>query len=117
MGRNAIVSQSGGATAVINASLAGVLAAAALARGEDCEGADLICLPEVPFDMDRFIEKINSLHKDHPAVVVAAEGIRTEEGWYAADSERSVSVRDGSGGYPPECKPQKAHSAGMDQQQ
>ncbi len=31
--------------------------AAALAKGEDCEGVDLIYLPEVPFDTQDFIEK------------------------------------------------------------
>ncbi len=32
--------------------------AAALAKGEDCEGPDMIFLPEVEFDMDQFIEKV-----------------------------------------------------------
>ena len=32
-------------------------AAAALARGDDCEGVDLICLPEIPFHTDRFLER------------------------------------------------------------
>ena len=34
-------------------------AAAALAKAEDCEGVDMICLPEVPFNVDHFVEKWN----------------------------------------------------------
>lgn len=61
-------------------------AAAALARGEDCEGADLICLSEVPFYMDRFMTKVEALQKDHPSVVVAvSEGIRAADGRYVAE--------------------------------
>ena len=33
-------------------------AAAALAKAEDCEGVDMICLPEVPFNVDHFVEKV-----------------------------------------------------------
>ena len=32
--------------------------AAVLAKSEDCEGPDLIYLPEVPFDVDVFLEKV-----------------------------------------------------------
>ena len=32
-------------------------AAAALAKGEDCSGVDAIYLPEVTFDVDKFMEK------------------------------------------------------------
>ena len=35
--------------------------AAALAKGEDCEGVDLICLPEVPFDPDAFLSRVKDL--------------------------------------------------------
>ena len=33
-------------------------AAAALAKSDDCEGVDMICLPEVPFNVDHFVEKV-----------------------------------------------------------
>ena len=45
-------------------------AAAALAQGEDCEGVDLICLPEVPFDPDKFITKVETLQKERASIVV-----------------------------------------------
>lgn len=38
-------------------------AAAALAKGEDCEGADLIYLPETVFDIDKFLAKIEEIQK------------------------------------------------------
>lgn len=34
--------------------------AAALAKGEDCEGVDLICLPEVPFEPEAFLARVVS---------------------------------------------------------
>lgn len=73
-------------------------AAAALARGEDCEGVDLICLPEVPFDMERFVDKVKSLHKNRPALVIAvAEGIKTEDGRYVAELAGGVPEEDDFG--------------------
>ena len=38
-------------------------AAAALAKGDDCEGVDMICLPEVPFHVDRFVEKVRVMQE------------------------------------------------------
>ena len=41
--------------------------AAALAQGEDCTGPDLIYLPELPFDVEKFGEKVRDLlAKNHP---------------------------------------------------
>ncbi len=39
-------------------------AAAALARGEDCEGVNMICLPEVPFDIEHFIDKVERMQRE-----------------------------------------------------
>lgn len=36
-------------------------AARALARGKDCDGVDMICLPEVPFTVDGFLNKVQDL--------------------------------------------------------
>lgn len=58
-------------------------AASALAAGEDCEGVDGIYLPEVPFDMDKFVEKVRKLLETKSAVVMAvSEGIKTADGKY-----------------------------------
>ncbi len=45
-------------------------------------GADVILLPEIPFDMDAVCAKIsdNELHDKHYSIVVVAEGARSREG-------------------------------------
>ncbi len=44
-------------------------------------GADIILIPEIPFDLDKVCEKIsdNELHDKHYAIVVVAEGATTRE--------------------------------------
>ena len=50
--------------------------ATALAKTEECEGPDLIYLPEVPFDIDRFLAKVKDLLKKKSSIVIAvSEGI------------------------------------------
>ncbi|RZS92697.1 6-phosphofructokinase [Cuneatibacter caecimuris] len=57
--------------------------AAALAKCEDCEGPDMIFLPEIPFDVESFLKKISELHKTKKSIVVAvSEGIRLADGRY-----------------------------------
>lgn len=73
-------------------------AAAALARSEDCEGVDLICLPEVPFHMDRFMTKLEALQKDHPSIIVAvSEGVKAPDGHYIAEMAGSDLTIDSFG--------------------
>lgn len=61
-------------------------AAAALAEDEDCEGAAMICLPEVPFDPEHFIARVDALQQQTPSLVVAvSEGVRTAEGRYVCE--------------------------------
>ena len=61
-------------------------AAAALAKAEDCEGVDMICLPEVPFDPEHFIARVDTLQQQTPSLVVAvSEGVRTAEGRYVCE--------------------------------
>ncbi|MDE5613968.1 MAG: diphosphate--fructose-6-phosphate 1-phosphotransferase, partial [Treponemataceae bacterium] len=71
-------------------------AAAALAKSEDCEGVDMICLPEVPFNVDRFVEKVAKMQKDKASIVIAvSEGVKLEDGRYVcelADDEHAVDA-------------------------
>lgn len=77
--------------------------AAALAKGEDCEGVDLICLPEVPFDPDAFLSRVKDLLQEKKSVVIAvSEGITTADGKYVfelaeSDSETSAGAVDAFG--------------------
>lgn len=72
--------------------------AAALARGEDCEGPDLIYLPEIPFDLHAFSDKVKELLSRKPSVVVAvSEGIRTADGTYVCELGSSIDFVDAFG--------------------
>ena len=72
--------------------------AAALAKGEDCEGPDLIYLPEIPFDLHAFSEKVKELLSKKPSVVVAvSEGIRTADGTYVCELGSSIDFVDAFG--------------------
>ncbi|MCD8299896.1 MAG: 6-phosphofructokinase [Clostridiales bacterium] len=57
--------------------------AAALSEDDDCYGPDLIYLPEIPFDIHMFRDKVGKLLKEKRSVVVAvSEGIHTADGTY-----------------------------------
>ena len=57
--------------------------AAALAKCEDCEGVDMIYMPELPFDVDKFLQKVKVLLEKKKSVVIAvSEGIKTPDGKY-----------------------------------
>ena len=61
-------------------------ASAALAKSDDCEGVDAIFLPEVPLDLDKFVDKVRLLAKKKPAIViVVSEGIKTTEGEFVCE--------------------------------
>lgn len=72
--------------------------AAALSAGEDCDGPDLIYLPEIPFDMDKFMEKVKSLLEQQDTVVVAvSEGIRLADGQYVSGLSGNADYVDAFG--------------------
>jgi 6-phosphofructokinase 1 len=72
--------------------------AAALSRGEDCEGPDLIYLPEVTFDLQNFRDRVAKLLECETSVVVAvSEGIRTSDGKYVCEMGKSVDFVDAFG--------------------
>ena len=72
--------------------------AAALSQGEDCDGPDLIYLPEITFDLHQFSDKVKQLLEKKPSVVVAvSEGIRTGDGNYVCELGSSVDFVDAFG--------------------
>ncbi len=72
--------------------------AAALAKGEDCCGPDLIYLPEIPFDVQTFGERVKKLlKKKSSVVVVVSEGIRLEDGRYVCELGQSIDFVDAFG--------------------
>lgn len=61
-------------------------AAAALAQGDDCEGVDMICLPEIPFDISAFLARIEALQAvKKPLVIAVSEGIKLADGRYVCE--------------------------------
>ena len=72
--------------------------AAALSRGEDCDGPDLIYLPEVAFDIEKFLVKVKDLLKKKSSVVIAvSEGIRLADGRYVCELGSSGDYVDAFG--------------------
>ena len=72
--------------------------AAALAKGEDCTGPDLIYLPELPFDLENFMARIRKILKEKSSVVVAvSEGIKTPDGKYVCELGNSADFVDAFG--------------------
>ncbi|MGM9522726.1 MAG: 6-phosphofructokinase [Oscillospiraceae bacterium] len=73
-------------------------ASAALARGEDCEGVDMICLPEIPFGVDRFIEKVAAMQAKKSSIVIAvSEGVKLADGRYVCELADDVHAVDAFG--------------------
>ena len=71
---------------------------AALSRSEDCEGPDLIYLPEVAFDIEGFVAKVRELlEKKDVVVAVVSEGIKTAEGKYVCEYASSNTTTDAFG--------------------
>lgn len=72
--------------------------AAALSKGEDCDGPDLIYLPELPFDIAHFLNKVRKLMEKKDVVVVAvSEGIKTKDGKYVSELAEGMNYVDAFG--------------------
>ncbi|MCR5627045.1 MAG: 6-phosphofructokinase [Lachnospiraceae bacterium] len=72
--------------------------AAALAKGEDCDGPDAIYLPELSFDIPKFMEKCRQLLKKKASVVIAvSEGIKTPDGKYVSELGNATDYVDAFG--------------------
>lgn len=72
--------------------------AAALSKGEDSVGPDLIYLPELPFDLEDFMRRVKELLKIKSTVFVAvSEGIKTKDGKYVCELASSSDYVDAFG--------------------
>lgn len=73
-------------------------AAASLARSEDCEGIDMLCLPEIPFEIDSFLEKVEAKQKEKKSIVIAvSEGVKLKDGLYVCELNDDVKFIDAFG--------------------
>ena len=72
--------------------------AAALARGEDCEGPDMLFLPELTFDVDQFMKQVAEIHKKKKSVVIAiSEGVKVADGRYVCELTDNIDYVDAFG--------------------
>ena len=75
-----------------------LVGSAALSKGEDCDGPDLIYVPELPFDIDNFLTRVRELLSKKAFVVVAvSEGIRLSDGRYVCELTDGVDFVDAFG--------------------
>ena len=73
-------------------------AAAALSKGEDCVGPDMIYLPERTFDSEAFLRRVEETRRRKKTVVVAvSEALRNRNGRYVCEENLSRSPSDAFG--------------------
>ena len=72
--------------------------ATALSKGEDCDGPDLIYLPEITFDVQDFKNRVAKLLEEKTSVIVAvSEGICTADGKYVCELGNDINFVDAFG--------------------
>lgn len=73
-------------------------AASSLAKSDDCEGVDMICLPEIPFNLDKFITKVENMQKGKKSTLIAvSEGIKLQDGRYVCELSDDMRFTDAFG--------------------
>ena len=73
-------------------------AAASLAKGADCEGVDMLFLPEIPFDLDSFSGQVKALMQNRKSLVIAvSEGIRLKDGRFVCELTSDSNAVDAFG--------------------
>ena len=72
--------------------------AASLAKDESGSGVDAIYLPEIPFNIDMFVEETKELLKKKSSIVIAvSEGIKTEDDEFICEMSNSNLLVDSFG--------------------
>ena len=73
-------------------------AAASLAAGPDCNGPDLILLPERPFDEEAFLKRVAELEKErHNVIIAVSEGVKNKDGVFLCDLVSTAGQLDAFG--------------------
>ena len=72
-------------------------AAAALAKSDDCEGVDMIYLPEEVFDIDDFMARVKTIASKKSVVIAVSEGIRVADGRFVFELADHVEYVDAFG--------------------
>ena len=72
--------------------------ASALAKDDSCDGVDAIYLPEIPFNIDTFVEETKELLKKKSSIVIAvSEGIKTEDDQFICELKDANLLVDSFG--------------------
>lgn len=70
-----------------------IAAGTALAREEYGQAPNIILLPEVPFDREKFINRVKkTLEEQERCVVVVSEGVRRKDGTYLGEGSGAVGI-------------------------
>lgn len=73
-------------------------ASASLSKSEDCEGVDMLYLPEIPFEIDEFLKKVEAKQKEKKSVVIAvSEGIKMKDNRYVCELSNDATFVDAFG--------------------
>ena len=73
-------------------------AAASLAAGPDCNGPDLILLPERTFDEEAFLKRVAELEKErHNVIIAVSEGVKNKDGVFLCDLVSTAGQLDAFG--------------------
>ena len=68
------------------------------AAGPDCNGPDLILLPECPFDEEAFLKRVAELEKErHNVIIAVSEGVKNKDGVFLCDLVSTAGQLDAFG--------------------
>lgn len=72
--------------------------ACGLTKSDDCDGVDMIYLPEVEFDIEDFVRRVYNLQKMKKSLVIAvSEGIKNKNGTYICEIDYENTMIDSFG--------------------
>ncbi len=70
-------------------------AAASLVKGDDCEGVEMILLPETTVDIDHFLQRVGKIvEQKRSAVIAVSEGIKIADGRYVCQLADEGTQKD-----------------------
>ena len=70
-------------------------ACASLVKGDDCEGVEMILLPELPVDINHFLKKVGQIvAQGKSAVIAVSEGVKVADGRYVCQLADEGTQKD-----------------------
>ncbi|MDE6357648.1 MAG: 6-phosphofructokinase, partial [Eubacteriales bacterium] len=73
-------------------------ASCGLTKSDDCDGVDMIYLPEIDFDIEDFVKKVYNFQKTKKSLVIAvSEGIKNKNGTHICEIDYENTILDSFG--------------------